>query len=58
MEGMYIQFYELLKNIIFGTSIGEYVWAEFICQAIAAIGCLILIAIPFLIVWRIIRTLI
>lgn len=58
MSGLYEQFYELLKNIIFGESAGQYVWAEFICQAISAIGCVVLISIPFIIVWRIIRTLI
>lgn len=57
MNGMYEQLYELVKGVLFGTSAESYVWAEFISQAISACGCVLLIAIPFIIVWRIIRTL-
>lgn len=57
MTGLYEQFYELLKELIFGESVTQYVWAEFICQAGSAIACVLLIAIPFCIVWRVIRRL-
>lgn len=57
MTGLYEQFYTLVRELIFGASVEEFVWAEFISQAIAACGCVLLIAIPFIVVWRIIRTL-
>ena len=57
MTGLYKQLYDLLVNVLFGADVETFVWADFICQAISAIGCVLLISIPFIIIWRVIRTL-
>lgn len=57
MEGLYKQFYDLLVSVLFGADVNAYAWADFICQMLSAVACVVLIAIPFIIVWRVIRTL-
>lgn len=54
---MYKELYEIISNFIFNGNPTEFTYGELICQAIPAILCTVLVMLPFIIVWRIIRTL-
>lgn len=57
MTGIFQGFYELLVNMIFGgaENLSQWFYGDFFCQGIATIACVLLIAFPFVIVWRIIK---
>ncbi len=55
---MYEQIYTLLTTAIFNNNLTTYVYADFFCQGIATIFCGLVVALPFIILWRIIRRLI
>lgn len=51
---MYQSIYDILELYIFETvTVGSY--QELVCIMLSAIGCIFLVALPFLIVWRIIK---
>lgn len=55
MQGIYLELYKIISEFLFNGQPSEMVYGELICQGIPAIICSILIFLPFIIVWRIIR---
>lgn len=55
MNGIYNMCYKLLVDNIFGGSLEGIAFGEFFCQGISIVACAFLIAVPFIIVWRVIR---
>lgn len=55
MSGIYGGVYDLIESAIFGGSAEAAVYGVFFCEAIATVFCALLLAMPFLIVWRVIR---
>ena len=55
VESIYSSLYQLLVETIFGGSLEGVTFGEFFCQGISTIACACLIALPFIVVWRIIR---
>lgn len=53
---MFENLYNLISTHIFGGNPSAFAYGEFICEAIPAVACCILIALPFVVVWRFIRT--
>lgn len=51
---IYQTIYDLIETYIF-TSVEVGTYQELICIALSSCACIFLIALPFLIVWRIIR---
>ena len=51
----YQQIYDLVSNAIYGGSPAVATYGEFFCEGFATIACGVLLALPFLIIWRIIR---
>lgn len=52
---IYDTLYDLLSTYIFGGGIATGTYADLICMLVATIGCLFVISIPFIIIWRTIR---
>lgn len=55
VESVYSSIYNILVNTIFGGSLEGVTYGAFFCEGIATICCAILVALPFIIVWRIVR---
>ncbi len=55
MTNIYQQFYDLLNNYIFGSTVVPNTYEDLICIIISTVACLLLVALPFVIVWRVIR---
>ncbi len=55
LNGAYQSVYELISNSIFGGDPSAATYGVFFCEGIATIACAVLLALPFLVVWRIIR---
>lgn len=55
MSDIYNQLYTLLSNMIFNGDPSVTAYGEFWCQGAAIIAISVLVAVPFIIVWRIIR---
>lgn len=51
----YQTIYDLISNAIFGGNPAVATYGVFFCEGIATIACALLLALPFLIVWRILR---
>lgn len=51
----YQQIYDLVSNAIYGGNPAVATYGVFFCEAFATIACAVLLALPFVIVWRIIR---
>lgn len=54
-SSIYQSIYSLLENAIFGGTASSAAYGVLICEGVSAIACCVLIALPFIIVWRIIR---
>ena len=52
---MYNDIKDLIVQLVFNGSTAGTMYGDFMAEAIAAIATCLLIAIPFIIVWRIIR---
>lgn len=52
---MYQDFVTLLTNLIFGGSVEGTMYGSLIVEGMAAICTVLLVALPFILVWRIIR---
>lgn len=52
---MYNEIKDLIVQMVFNGSTAETTYGDFMAEAIAAIATTIIIALPFIIVWRIIR---
>lgn len=51
---IYNNIYALVEQYIYGSvAVGSY--QELVCIAVATMACLFIIALPFLVVWRVIR---
>lgn len=55
MNGVYLQLKEIISNFLFNGAPETAVYGNFIIEAIPAVICTVLIMVPFIIVWRIIR---
>ena len=55
MTNIYQQFYNLLNDYIFGSTVVAGTYEDLVCIIVSTIGCLVLVALPFIVVWRIIR---
>ena len=55
MVNIYQQFYSLLNNYIFGGTVVVNTYEDLVCVIVSTIACLLFVALPFVIVWRIIR---
>lgn len=55
MEGIYKELYNIISNFLFAGDPSTSIYGELICETIPAILCTVLIMIPFIIVWRIIK---
>lgn len=55
MTNIYQQFYTLLNDYIFGSTVVAGTYEDLVCITVSTISCLILVALPFIVVWRIIR---
>ncbi len=57
LQSIYQSLYDLLSNSIFGGNPSAATYGVFFCEGISIVSCAFLVALPFLIVWRIIRRL-
>ena len=55
MTNIYQQFYDLLNTYFFGGSVVVNTYQDLVCIILSTIACLLLVALPFVIVWRVIR---
>ncbi len=55
LNGAYQSVYELISNSVFGGDPSVATYGVFFCEGIATIACAVLLSLPFLVVWRIIR---
>ena len=55
MVNIYQTFYDLLNSYIYGGSVVAESYQDLICIALATMGVIFLVSIPFVIVWRFIR---
>lgn len=52
---MYQELVTLVRDLVFNGTVENTMYGQLICEGLAAIGTCLLLALPFLIVWRIIR---
>lgn len=52
---IYQNIYNLIANYVFANAIDVGSNAELVCMLVSTIACLFVIALPFLVVWRVIR---
>ena len=55
MTNIYQSFYTLLQDYIFGGTVVVGSYEDLVCIMVSTIAALVLVALPFVIVWRIIR---
>lgn len=55
MTNIYKGIYDLLVNGIFGGSLEGVTYGQFFVEGFSIIACALLLLLPFIIVWRIIR---
>lgn len=55
MSGLYLQLKEIISNFLFNGAPESAVYGNFIIEAIPAVLCTVLMVLPFVIVWRILR---
>lgn len=51
----YQTIYDLVSTAIYGGNLAVATYGVFFCEAFATIACGVLLALPFIIIWRIIR---
>lgn len=54
---IYQTLYDLVNTYIFGSSVTVGSYQELVCIAVSVVGCLFVFALPFLLVWKIIKIL-
>ena len=55
MYNVYQTFYDLLNQYIFGNTVATGTYQDLICVICSTVACLVVVALPFIVVWRIIR---
>lgn len=55
MDGLYLQLKEIISNFLFNGAPENAIYGNFIIEAIPAVLCTVLMVLPFIIVWRILR---
>lgn len=55
LVGAYQSIYNLISNAIFAGDPTIATYGVFMCECISTIACVLLIALPFIIVWQVIR---
>lgn len=53
---IYDNIYNLINTYIYGGNVTSGSFMELVCILVATIACVFLISLPFIIVWRIIRS--
>lgn len=54
-NGIWVEIYNLISNAVFAGAPANYTYGELFCEGFAFIFCAILIALPMIFIWRIIR---
>lgn len=54
-SGAWTEIYNLISTAVFNGDPSAFTYGELFCEGFAFIACAFLIAIPFIVVWRIIR---
>lgn len=54
-NNLYLELYTLVENVIFGGNAEITAYTEWVTTAIATLGCIALVGLPFYIVYRIIK---
>lgn len=52
---VYTSLYELIETYVFGNAAAVGSNAELVCMLVATIGSLFVIAVPFMVVWKVIK---
>lgn len=52
---MYQELVGLIRDMVFGGTLENTTYGVLICEGVAAIATLLLLAFPFIIVWRVLR---
>ncbi len=55
LTNAYSTIYDLISNAIYGGTPTIATYGVFFCEAFATVFCALLLALPFIVVWRIIR---
>lgn len=55
LQNAYQTVYDLISTAIFGGVPTNATYGVFFCEAFATVSCALLLALPFIVVWRIIR---
>lgn len=53
---VYQSCYDLINEFIYGNTVVSGSYQELVCIAVATVACIAVFALPFVIVWRIVRT--
>ena len=53
---MYQSLYNIISNFLFNGDPSSFIYGELICEGIPAVICSLLFFLPFLVVWRIVKT--
>lgn len=53
---IYLDLYEIIDKFVFNFTASTNTNADLVCTLCATIGCVFLIALPFILVWKIIKT--
>lgn len=54
---IYQTLYELVNTYIFGGTVAPETYQELVAIAVSTLGCLFVFALPFVLVWRVIKLL-
>lgn len=55
MTNIYQALYDLIDTYIYGGSVVADTYQDLVCIILATCGCLFMVALPFVIIWRIVR---
>lgn len=55
MTNIYQALYDLLNQYVFGNSVVVGTYPDLLCTLISGTACVFLVALPFLVVWKIIK---
>lgn len=55
MSSIFDEIYNIILNGVFGGDISSHIYADFFCEAGSFIFCAFLVALPLLVVWRVIK---
>lgn len=50
---MYLELYNIISQFLFNGDPSTAVYGEFICEAVPSVLCVLLLMLPFVVVWRV-----